>query len=198
MISNNKEPGGCLTPTCKLVLHQGSRLTLKAKPANGYIFRRWLGPCLSRQGPKCLIKGSKRKEHFVAVFGIRISSALSGGGSITMEMRRTGPQTVLIQTIQMNDVPAVCEPSDSLTGPPSYATVLSSSNVVKWRFPYTEAFSGNFSVGDPIFPGGQTDILAAVHKHRIGGTAGITVALQDANNTTCSAWDLGWDAFLPR
>jgi hypothetical protein len=69
LVSNNKEPGGCVTSTCKLVLGPHERLTLKAKPDPGYKFKRWEGPCLSTRGYKCTIEGSKGTERFVVRFG---------------------------------------------------------------------------------------------------------------------------------
>lgn len=36
-VSNNLEPDGCVTSTCKLVLGPHQRLTLKAKPSPGAI-----------------------------------------------------------------------------------------------------------------------------------------------------------------
>ncbi len=68
-ISNNKEPGGCVTSKCKLILGPGEKLTLKAKPDHGYIFKRWDGPCTSTHGFKCTIKGSNKTERFVVHFG---------------------------------------------------------------------------------------------------------------------------------
>jgi Divergent InlB B-repeat domain len=70
-IQNNKESGGCDTSTCKLVLGPGDKLTLKAKPASGYVFKSWSGPCRSTKGNRCKIKGSKGKEHFTARFARR-------------------------------------------------------------------------------------------------------------------------------
>jgi Divergent InlB B-repeat domain len=68
-ISNNLEPGGCVTSTCKLVLGPRQRLTLKAKPGPGYKFKRWEGPCLSTRGYKCVIEGSSHTERFVVRLG---------------------------------------------------------------------------------------------------------------------------------
>jgi hypothetical protein len=70
-IANNKEPGGCVTSTCKLALGPGDKLTLKAKPASGYVFTSWSGPCVSTKGSACRIKGSDGKENFVVKFAKR-------------------------------------------------------------------------------------------------------------------------------
>jgi Divergent InlB B-repeat domain len=68
-VSNNLEPGGCVTATCKLVLGPHQRLTLKAKPDSGYKYKRWEGPCLSTHGYKCTIEGSNHTERFVVRLG---------------------------------------------------------------------------------------------------------------------------------
>ncbi len=68
-VSNNLEPGGCVTSTCKLVLGPHQRLTLKATPKPGYAFRRWEGPCFSTHGYKCTIEGSNHTERFVVRLG---------------------------------------------------------------------------------------------------------------------------------
>jgi Divergent InlB B-repeat domain len=71
LISNNREPGGCETSTCKLVLGKGDKLTLKAKPDPGWAFKRWQGPCVKTFGYKCKIKGSNHRERFVVHFARR-------------------------------------------------------------------------------------------------------------------------------
>jgi hypothetical protein len=68
-VSNSLEPGGCVTPTCKLVLGPHQRLTLREKPKPGYRFNRWEGPCISTHGYKCTIEESNHTERFVVRLG---------------------------------------------------------------------------------------------------------------------------------
>jgi hypothetical protein len=71
-ITNNLEPsGGCETSTCKLAVGPHQRLTLKARPAHGFRFKRWEGPCINTRGYKCTIEGSNHRERFVVRLGRR-------------------------------------------------------------------------------------------------------------------------------